>query len=417
VCYRRGVVKVAYLIPEFPGQTHTWMWREIVWMRRWGVEVNMFSTRRPGERDRARHAFAEAAARETTYLWPPQPGVLLLGIAWAAFTRPLGLARCLGLALTLPVQRRADVLALLPAGVLLARQLQVRGLTHVHIHSCAGSAILGMLAKRLIGSSFSLTLNANIEWWGGAMAEKFSDAAFTMAITQWLLAQMKRDFPQLRPEQAQLGRIGVDTDKWRPLAAVGAAPAGAARLVSVGRLHASKGYDVLLAAVKQLVDAGRALSLTIIGAGPERAALEAQARGAGLDRQVAFAGSLSEDEIVDRMRQADLFVLASHAEPLGVVYMEAMSMGLPTIGTSAGGVGEIITHDVDGLLVPPGDAPALAQAIVRLLDDPALRARLGAAGRATIERRFDARIGAQALYERLFGQAPPARAPAAAAAE
>jgi glycosyltransferase involved in cell wall biosynthesis len=107
------------------------------------------------------------------------------------------------------------------------------------------------------------------------------------------------------------------------------------------------------------------------------------------------------------LREADVFVLASRFEPLGVVYMEAMALGLPTIGTDAGGVGEIITDEQDGLLVPPEDDERLAEAVARLLDDPALRQRLGANARRTIVERFDSRIGAAKFYERLFGAAPP----------
>jgi len=399
-------MKIGYLIPEFPGQTHTWIWREITWMRRWGVEVTLFSTRRPGDRDRARHAFAAQAAEETNYLWPADARTLAESLAWAMAKHPAGLARCVALAMTLPVPKRASVLALVPAAAILARTMARQGLTHLHAHSCAGSAVLGMMVKRLAGIPFSLTLNANIEWWGGAMAEKFGDAAFTIAITEWLLDQMKRDFPTLRANQACLGRIGVDTARW--LQPESRPPSTAGRVITVGRLHASKGHDVLLGAIKLLVDSGRKVSLTMIGAGPDRDALEAQAVRDGLGAHVTFAGSLSEDQILAQLRVADIFALASHAEPLGVVYMEAMSTGLATVGTSAGGVGEIITKDLDGLLVPPGDARALAEALGKLLDDPALRARLGAAGRKTIERRFDARFGAATLYERIFGQAPPA---------
>jgi colanic acid/amylovoran biosynthesis glycosyltransferase len=110
---------------------------------------------------------------------------------------------------------------------------------------------------------------------------------------------------------------------------------------------------------------------------------------------------------LDEMRRADLFVLASDAEPLGVVYMEAMSAGVATIGTAAGGVAEIITSGVDGVLVPPKDPAALAAAIAELSSDNERRARIAAAGRATIIEKFDARLGAATLYGRLFGTTPP----------
>jgi glycosyltransferase involved in cell wall biosynthesis len=106
------------------------------------------------------------------------------------------------------------------------------------------------------------------------------------------------------------------------------------------------------------------------------------------------------------MREADVFVLSSHAEPLGVVTMEAMSMGLASVATDAGGVREIMTHERDGLLVPPKDPAALAEALRRLAEDEALRQRLAAAGRRTVVERFDSRHSAGKLFERLTGERP-----------
>jgi glycosyltransferase involved in cell wall biosynthesis len=263
-----------------------------------------------------------------------------------------------------------------------------------------------MMVKRITGVPFSMTLNANLEWWGGAMAEKLHDADFTVAITQWLLDQIHRQYPDLNSDQAILGRIGVDTRRWTVAPSAGN-ETNEFRLMTVGRLHASKGHDVLLRAVKQLSNAGAAVTLRLAGAGPERGNLEKLANELGIADRVTFLGSLPEDRIIEELRSADAFVLASHAEPLGVVYMEAMSLGVATIGTSAGGVSEIISDEVDGLLVPPGDPQRLAEAIQRLMDDPILRRRIGEAGRETIVARFDSRLGAAVLFSRMFGHPPP----------
>lgn len=402
--------RVGYLIPEFPGQTHVWMWREIVHMREAGADLHLFSTRRPPERDKARHDFAEAAAAETTYLWPMSAGAMLSSLAWATFTKPLGLLKAIGWAMTLPVEKKPNLKTVLPLVIpacRLARDVKRRGLTHLHSHTCANSAILAMLANALQGTPYSLTLNANIEWWGGAMAQKFGRAEFTIAITQWLEAQVRRDYPELKAEQVVLGRIGVDTFKWTP--SPDRSPhEGPLRIITVGRLHTSKGYDVLLDSLGQLQADGVAFDLTMIGDGPDRQDLVDQAERLGLTDRVTFTGSLGEGEIIEAMRKSDVFVLSSHAEPLGVVSMEAMSMEVATIATDAGGVGEIITDGQDGKLVPPGDASALAAAIRELAQDEALRERLAKAGRASIIRHFDSRHGAATLFERLTGQRPDA---------
>ena len=344
----------------------------------------------------------------------------ILGVlSWALLTSPIGLARCVGACLTLPVDSRPrwrKVLPLVVPACFLAREAMRRGVTHLHSHTCANSAILCMMARRLIGVPFSMTLNADIEIWGGAMREKFEEATFTIAITQLLLDQIRRDFPTVRPDQALLGRIGVDTYKWAPCPGRGKRGTGPFRVMTLGRLHRAKGHGVLIQAVRELTTAGRDVTLDLIGDGPERGALEQQVREAGLAERVIFHGSLGEDQVIEHLGRADAFVLASRGEPLGVAYMEAMALELPTIGTAAGGVGEIITDGLDGLLVPPGDSRALSAAVALLIDDDELAKRLGRAGRRTIVSRFDSRLGAAALYERLFGRAPSSVAPLAAPA-
>ena len=123
---------------------------------------------------------------------------------------------------------------------------------------------------------------------------------------------------------------------------------------------------------------------------------------------MTFTGSLSEDAIIEHFRQADVFVLSSHAEPLGVVLMEAMAMEVAVIGTDAGGVGEIVTHGRDGLLVSPRDPAALAAGLRTLAQDAALRLRIAQAGRRRVIEAFDSRRGAATLFTRFTGGSPEA---------
>ncbi len=412
---RTPAARIAYLIPEFPGQTHIWMWREIVHLREAGLDITVFSTRRPATRDRARHAFAADAEAQTTYLWPPRIGRLLGDLVWA-LRRPRGLAAVVKLALTLPVDRRPvarALLPLLPAAISLARAVEQRGLDRLHSHTCSNSAVLAMMAGVMTARPYSLTLNANVEWWGGAMAQKFGRAEFTAAITQWLYTQVRNEFPALRDDQLVLGRIGVDTLKWKPVSVSkadlkpGSEPADRPlTVIAVGRLHFSKGYDDLLRALDRLKRDRVLARLALVGDGPEAEALRGQVRELGLEDHVTFHGSLSEDAIIELMRQMDVFVLSSHAEPLGVVLMEAMAMEVAVIGTDAGGVGEIVTHGRDGLLVPPRDPEALAGALKSLADDPRRRADLARAGRQRVIDAFDSRRGAATLYARFTGGDP-----------
>ncbi|HEX2730194.1 MAG TPA: glycosyltransferase family 4 protein [Polyangiaceae bacterium] len=399
-------LRIGYLIPEFPGQTHIWMWREIEWTRRWAEFVHIYSTRAPSDRDRARHAFAKTSQPITTTLWP---GPVVGPVVWAAVTRPVGLLGAVQLCFTLPIDKRPaalELLKLVPSACYLSKEVVRNKLNHVHSHSCASSAVLAMMVRRITGVPFSLTLNANVEWWGGAMAEKFKDAKFTLAITEWLLDQCKKSFPELAPDQLLLGRIGVDTTSWPAKQECEPLQGRPARLLTVARLHSSKGHDDLIRALGLLVAQGRDIQLRMVGDGPQRAELEEQVNSSGLKSRVTFTGSLAEDQIKDEMRQADVFALASHAEPLGVVYMEAMASGVPTVGTNAGGVGEIITSGEDGLLVEPKNPKALADAIAHILDNPDVWKKLALNGRRTIVERFDSRIGAATLFRRATGRDP-----------
>lgn len=147
-------------------------------------------------------------------------------------------------------------------------------------------------------------------------------------------------------------------------------------VVFVGQLVRGKGVDVLIEAV-----ARTGTPTIVIGDGPERAALEAQATAARA--AVTFTGWLPEQEVAARVARARAVVMPSRVpETFGMVGVEAMALGTPTIASMVGGVGAWLTPEVTGLAVPPGDPVALASAIRRLVDDDLLAQRLGLASRA-----------------------------------
>ena len=411
--YAGLTMRIGYVIPEFPSQTHVWIWREILHTREWGMDLRIFSTSKPGEKDRARHSFAGEAERETTYLWP-NPKLQTIGsVAAQALRNPIGFFSCVKLALTMEkTKNRGKVRPLLPLIVpacILASEVRKAGIDRIHSHSVARSAVICMMVKRLTGVPYSLTLNADLSWWGGAVERKIAESDFTIAITQALLDEVREKFRAIPESRTLLGRIGVDTKRWarpidRPLPADGARRM---RIVSVGRMHHNKAFDVLMEASKHLIDKGYELDVRIIGDGGEREKLEAMRRELGLENTVSFLGSMSEDQIIDELLSADVFSAVSRHEPLGVVYMEAMSLGVPTLGTTSGGVGEIIDSGESGLLVEPGDPEELARVIESLLTDAERRRRMGEAGRRAIVEKFDSRIGAATIFEKLTGETAP----------
>lgn len=200
-----------------------------------------------------------------------------------------------------------------------------------------------------------------------------------------------RDVPALAPYRAAVRVVpyGVDIDP-RPPGAVGPSACSSRRptVLFVGRLVRYKGVDVL---IRAMVDVEA--NLVIVGDGPLRPQLEALSRGLGLDGRVRFEGRVSDDARVAWYHDADIFALPSisRQEAFGMVQLEAMGHGLPVVSTAlATGVPWVNRHGETGLVVPPNDHQALAQALATLVSDPALRARLGAAGPARVRTTFDA---------------------------
>jgi glycosyltransferase involved in cell wall biosynthesis len=156
---------------------------------------------------------------------------------------------------------------------------------------------------------------------------------------------------------------------------------------TVGRLVPFKGHGYLLEAFAQLRQRHPGIRLLVVGDGPERDALERQARDLGIAGDVRFTGH--REDVADLLAAIEVFVLPSLAEHFGRVLLEAMAMERPVVATDAGGVPEVVAENVSGLLVPPADPAALARAVSRLLTDSALARAMGRAGRRRVEAHYN----------------------------
>ncbi|MGH7360697.1 MAG: glycosyltransferase family 4 protein, partial [Candidatus Methylomirabilales bacterium] len=167
-----------------------------------------------------------------------------------------------------------------------------------------------------------------------------------------------------------------------------------------GRLDPQKGLHTLLAAVQPLLTGDGETRLLLMGEGPQRSELEQAARRAGLSARILFRGLVRD--VAPYLRACDIFVFPSVGEGMPNALLEAMASGLPCVASAIGGCTDIVTDGESGLLVPPGDAAAFRAALDRLLHSPELRARLGAAARATVVSRFGLeRLGER--YEKCLG--------------
>jgi glycogen synthase len=176
---------------------------------------------------------------------------------------------------------------------------------------------------------------------------------------------------------------GVDLDLFHPTERPSGREGDPIRCLAVARLVERKGLGELLRAFA-LLPRGRC-RLDIVGGGPDESRLRELASRLGVDEEVQFLGSLARPAVAERYREADLFTLPSSAEAFGNVFAEALASGLPIVGSTVGGIPELVEHGTNGLLVSPGDTEGLAQAIDYLAGDPELRRQMGARNRAKAE--------------------------------
>jgi glycosyltransferase involved in cell wall biosynthesis len=156
---------------------------------------------------------------------------------------------------------------------------------------------------------------------------------------------------------------------------------------AMGRFVAKKGFDVLIEALRLLVAAGVPFRAVLAGDGVEKGALRRLATHSGLEQHLEFPGW--ENDKQRFFGSIDIFCLPSLHEPFGVVLLEAMAHGLPVIATDSEGPSEIIAHQCDGVIVPKGNAVALAEALALILRDPSAARQIGGQAYETVRRKYD----------------------------
>jgi glycosyltransferase involved in cell wall biosynthesis len=186
---------------------------------------------------------------------------------------------------------------------------------------------------------------------------------------------------------------GVDTARFHPNGARSSPPL----VVCVARLVPVKNLSLLLEACALLRARGARFRAVVVGEGRSRAELEATRARLALTDTVELPGAATQQQVVRVWQHASVATLTSANEGMPVSLMEAGACGVPSVATAVGGVPELIEHEATGILVPPGDAPALAVALERLISDRPLAGRLGAAARRRVEAQFSLRRQVDAL--------------------
>jgi glycosyltransferase involved in cell wall biosynthesis len=274
-----------------------------------------------------------------------------------------------------------------------AEHFKGRGVDHVHVHFANRAAHTAVFLKEISGIPFSLTAHGQdfMKDLGNddLLREICAAAEFVAAETDY-----SRDLLRQRCPDSRIHRVynGMDLTRF-PVPhyeTSGKAPC----IISVGRLVAFKGFEYLIDACAELARRGLNFTCQIIGDGPLRGDLEARIRKLQLWERVRLVGSLSQGAVLEKLGSADIFALASVTDAQGAsdvfptVIIEAMAAGRPVVSTRLAGIPESVVHGETGLLVPPENTLALAEALSRLIQDAKLRLHYGRAGRERIEQHF-----------------------------
>jgi glycosyltransferase involved in cell wall biosynthesis len=395
---------------RFPKLSETFILAEIQAVEEQGLQVELFPLLR--EREDVVHSEARPLAARAHYqpfLSLPILGSQLhflrrrprkyLGALWALLRGTWGSPNFF-----------VGALGIFPKVAHTGRLMEAGGVDHVHCHFSSHPAAAGFVIQRLTGIPYSFTAHgSDLHVDRHMLCDKVAEAAFVVPISEFNRNVILRECGDHVAEKLVVIHCGVDTDLFRPRDV--AEQERPFTVICVGMLHEVKGQSYLVDACRLLAEEGIHLACTLVGDGRDRPALQRQIAEARLDGRVTLAGRRTRAEVAELLLSADVLVAPSvptkrgKREGIPVALMEAMSGGVGVVASDISGIPELVENEATGLLVPPRDARALADALRRLHDDPSFRRRLALAGREKVVREFDVHKSASALAGRFRAHA------------
>ncbi len=400
---------IAYLSTHYPGVTHTFIQREVLELREQGVPVDTFSINTIND-DQIQTSIDSSERETTVFLKGLGVSKMCWFFACAVVAHPLALLSTLRLAgrdVGFDIGRRVRRWMQVGEGILLEAICRRRGITHIHAQMGQAPANIARFATHFANAAFpgrgakwSVTIHGPqdcLDEPTQLLVAKMESAEFVVAVSDFTKAQLLRQVPTPMWSNVHTVRCGID------LGIETALPGGQDscpfRILVVARISPEKGHGILLQAVAYLRDRGVDVRLELVGPGDFDGTFGDLADQLSIRELVTATGSVPPDEVISRMRSADVLCLPSFAEGLPVVIMEAMAVGLPVVASGISGVPELIEQGVTGLLVIPARPDLLADALQRLAVDNELRAHLATEARRRVEQLHDGKSNVATLAE------------------
>ncbi len=358
------MLTVAYLANLFPCEVEFYVAEEIEELRQRGVRVIAGSVRK-----RRQKLEVPAPAGAADIVLQPLPAMVVLEAAGLCLRRwkqmlPF-LLRIVSRGREGPGQR-AKALAHTWLGACYAVMLARRGVEHIHIHHGYFGSWVGMVAARLLGVGFSMTLHgSDLLLHGTYLDVKLERCTFCLTVSDYNRRFILEHYPGVDAKKVVVSRLGVELSACAALCPPGVESRGAGLvLLSVGRLHAVKDHAFLLRACADLHRRGVEFECSIAGEGPQRRRLESLIRKYDLERRVTLLGYVAREQMSSLYDRADAVVLTSRSEGLPLVLMEAMGRGKIVLAPSITGIPELVVAGKTGFLYAPG---SLDDFVARLL--------------------------------------------------
>lgn len=398
-------LKVAYIVGCYPFINITFIYREIVAMRRQGVDVEIVSMLRPQEGYVLEEARAEMD--RVLYVQPLNRLMLLWANLFFLLTQPLTYWQTLLHFATRPhktVVQRLKTIGHFAMGVLVAWQLRGKKLHHVHGHFADRATVVAHVCAKLLGIHHSFTAHAkDIYAENVFLNDKIKDATFMSTCTGFNRDYLTNLTDQ--PDKVHLLYHGLDFSEFTHLARQ---PLDPPLILAIGKLNEKKGFPYLIEACAGLQQQGQRFQCWIIGEGPDRADLMGQIARHHLEDVVQLKGNMPFSQVLAALSQATLFalpcVVAANNDRDGIpnVILEAMAAGVPVISTPISAIPEAIHHNETGYLVESRHVQQLTDGLNYLLDSPAERERLAQAARRFVQKNFEVNhnvLGLKLLFE------------------
>lgn len=388
---------VAYIMSRFPKLTETFVLYEILAAQRVGVPVEVYPLRR--EKCTTMHKEAEPIVAKAHFTPWLSLAIVLANIQYLLRMPGTYLATWLTLlrANLGSVRYLAGAILYFPKSVWMARDMQRRGVTHVHAHFCSHPAATAYIIHQMTGIPYSFTAHGtDLHCDRHMLLEKVSDAASVIGISDYNCNLILEECGERFSSKVHVIHCGVDTTKFMQRTSETSfdQARGPMVLLCIGTLHEVKGQSYLIHACAKLREQSLDVQCHFIGGGPDKEMLQSLCQDLEIEEHVVFWGPRTRDQIVDHLAAADALVTPSvltksgQREGIPVVLMEAMASGVPCIGSNLSGIPELLGGEC-GLLPNPRDVGSLVESIEALYHDAVLRRKLATNGRARVEQEFE----------------------------